>query len=150
MEFLNIINVKYLKKRTDITVFVDKKYLTTHNFRDFSETILARLPGIKLHHCKNNLNIPVEEELKNTETAHALEHILIEVIFQADPNAERLAGVTAWNWHRQPTGTYLVSLRYTNRDFLEPALEESLNILNNSIQEYPALDVAPAFSLLNN
>jgi len=135
MEFITLKDIKYYPNRTKITLHLTEKYRMTGDFDRFSQLLIGKLPGIMLHKCKNSGKKPVAEELENTETAHALEHILIELIFLIDTDVERVSGVTAWNWKQQPEGTYHINLTYTDKLILEKCLQEGLLLLDKTIVE---------------
>ncbi len=77
----------------------------------FSERVLSILPGLSSHPCTEGGSF--SNELENTETAHALEHIALELLRLIGPPRET-AGHTAWGARVYGPGVYRVTLEATD------------------------------------
>lgn len=74
---------------------------------DFSERVLSILPGLSTHPCTEGGSFA--DELADTETAHALEHVALELLTLVGPQRQT-AGHTAWGTRVYGPGIYRVTL----------------------------------------
>ena len=99
------------------------------------ELLRENLPSVLLTTCYNDMNLPFEEEVRNTEIGHLFEHILLEYLCQMKirKGARRatFAGRTKWNWSRDPMGRFHIHLTcgQNDSDILPEALEKTVSLM---------------------
>lgn len=85
-----------------VSFIVDVVAPTPEHTRDvpgFAQRVIALLPGLARHRCESGAHRSFESELRDTELAHALEHMAIELLAQNNPGQSRPShyGETGWN-----------------------------------------------------
>jgi hypothetical protein len=65
---------------------------------------------------------------RGTEAGHFLEHLLLEVLTQAHPGAERLSAETTWDFTREPD-VFRIRFRKIPQGSVEHALAQGAEIL---------------------
>lgn len=93
------------------------------------EAVLALLPGIRAHRCACGSSHGILAELADTEIAHLLEHLVLELMaLSGSPRS--LDGHTAWDFARDGRGVYRISLGYDHDLVALAALREGASLLN--------------------
>ncbi|MCL4554810.1 MAG: hypothetical protein M1617_07660 [Actinobacteria bacterium] len=89
-----------------------------------AEKVLGRLPGIVRHRCESPKGLGVAGELADTESAHLLEHVALELLVcEGHPRA--MAGRTTWDFGRDGQGVYRVYLGCEDVEAVRSALQEA-------------------------
>ncbi len=122
-------SINFSEDHCIVRVRVSNHLLKTSQIEGFADYLLEELPGLSNHHCHNYNNQPFTQELKDTELAHVLEHVLIELITLKDKSIRNLAGSTAWNWRESPRGTYDVEIACTNKYVVKETLAQSIALI---------------------
>ncbi len=111
--------------------------VTTLHFSHLSKLLRKKLPCIFGCMCFNQQNLPFKEELKDTEIGHLYEHILLEYLAKlkskSGDDQSDVAGVTSWNWNRQPRGTFNIVVNVGKKDLA--LLEVAITQTNQLMQE---------------
>lgn len=89
-----------------------------------AEKVLCRLPGIVRHRCESPKGLGVIGELADTESAHLLEHVALELLVR-DGYPRAMAGRTTWDFGRDGQGVYRVFLGCEDSEAVRSALEEA-------------------------
>jgi hypothetical protein len=129
MTYFNVKKTELKKERFYITLLIASEITKTSQIERFPCYILKKLPNLKNHICKNGSDKKFIDELKDTELAHACEHILIELIDQKDPQTNKVRGYTDWNWKTRPKWTYQIVIEYNNENIIRPAIHDMLQII---------------------
>jgi len=115
------------------------EYLTnTCQIPGIKKSVLEAFPSIQHHHCHNDNGFSFEDELDNTELAHLLEHILIELISEKDINSDNIIGWTKWNWKINPYWHYEIEIGYPNKTVFLSALSETFKFMESLVSEVSA------------
>lgn len=87
----------------------------TRDVPNFAQRAIALLPGLVRHRCESGAHRSFESELQDTELAHALEHMAIELLAQSNPDTPRANhyGETGWNTEIDGKRRYRVRLYST-------------------------------------
>ena len=110
-------------------------YLSTHLLPQTSRILKKRLPTVLLTDCFNEHSLPFKTEVKRTEIAHLLEHLLLEYLclekIAAGFSSASYSGRTHWNWLKYPRGSFFITITMEKTDlkFLPAALEKSITLL---------------------
>lgn len=129
--------VKVGKSRTHITMTVSSEHLNTAQFPNAKNVLDMMQPSVFQTECFNPGNLPFNQEVVETETAHLLEHLALDVLHtHINSNTPKecehcVDGVTRWNWEKEPVGTYHIFLTVgqNEQNFLQSALQNSLGVL---------------------
>lgn len=115
---------------------IDNKYdqTQTQNFEDFwahfrvridpfapqrmneypglAASLLANYPHLRSHACDNGAHKSFASELQDTEVAHALEHLMVELLAEESALSRfDIQGQTAWNFSKDGQGMYRMRIR---------------------------------------
>ncbi len=110
-------------------------YISTQMLPRTSLILKKRLPTVLLTECFNEHALPFKTEVKQTEIAHLLEHILLEYLclekIAAGFSSASFSGRTHWNWLKYPRGSFFITITMekTDLEFLPKALEKSISLL---------------------
>ncbi len=110
-------------------------YISTTMLPRTSMILNKRLPTVLLTECFNEHALPFKTEVKQTEIAHLLEHILLEYLclekIAAGFSSASFSGRTHWNWLKYPRGSFFITITIEKTDlkFLPSALEKSVTLL---------------------
>jgi hypothetical protein len=133
----NMFSLAITQKRTSTKITMDVLYnqLNTSEIPYLFDLLQENLPSVLLTKCYNDLDLPFDEEVRNTELGHLFEHILLEYLCQhkiaKGARAATYAGRTRWNWHRDPLGRFHIHLNCGKKDadILPPALEQTVSLM---------------------
>jgi hypothetical protein len=95
---------------TLVTV-TDPNAMRTSSVPGLPERALNVLPGLARHSCENTDGLSFSQEFRDTETAHLLEHVTIELMALAG-SPRTLRGRTTWDFVRDGQGVFHVSIEY--------------------------------------
>jgi hypothetical protein len=85
--------------------------LRTSSFPGLPERALLALPGLRGHRCDNGAGMTFPEEMADTEVAHLVEHVAVELMaLSGSPTT--LAGRTEWDFRTDGRGVFRVRLDY--------------------------------------
>jgi Cyanophycin synthase-like N-terminal domain len=102
--------------------------LRTSSFPGLSERALRLLPGLRGHRCDNGAGMTFIDEMADTEVAHLLEHIAVELMaLSGSPTT--LAGRTEWDFRADGHGVFRVLLEYDDDLVAIGALKEAAAIV---------------------
>jgi hypothetical protein len=86
---------------------------TTEGLPHLPRRLFQLFPQLHRHRCDNAFGYSFREECQDTEIPHVLEHLIIELQSQVEPDVT-LRGETVWNWRRDPRGRFHVYIGYRN------------------------------------
>ena len=107
MSTVRIESITVRKGLVSASVRLEPGRESTSSCAGFSERALSILPGLSTHPCTEGGAFAAE--LADTETAHALEHVALELLQLVGPPRET-AGHTAWGSRVYGPGVYRVTL----------------------------------------
>lgn len=90
--------------------------------------LLDMLPSLREHICYNRSGLPFTEELENTELGHVFEHVVLAIL---ERRGLCTSGQTTWNWHRDPIGTYHVTISTGKKHLVKEGILVAQTILTN-------------------
>lgn len=126
---------------------VDARFMRTRAVRDLSARLISLLPGLVRHRCECGSPHGIEAELADTETAHALEHVTLEVMALAG-SPRSLRGETAWDFGRDGRGVFNLSLEYDDPQVAEGALVIATAVLDAVCRDIDPPDIEGAVARL--
>ena len=94
-----------------VLVFDKGESLRTSEVPGLARATLEVLPGLRGHRCHNDLGLGFVEELEDTELAHAVEHVALEIMAMAG-SPETLRGSTSWDFATDGPRTFRVALQW--------------------------------------
>lgn len=106
----------------------DGEHCRTDEHPHLPDRLFDVLPSIRHHSCDNDERLSFEAEAQDTEIAHLIEHLVIELQVQAIGGA--LSGETSWDWTRDPHGCFHVAVGYDNRDLAVGSVRLAMRIIN--------------------
>ena len=86
---------------------------TTQGLPHLPKRLFRLFPQLSRHKCENDYGYTFRRECRDTELPHLLEHLIIELQSQVEPNC-LLRGQTVWNWRQDPRGRFHVFVDYHN------------------------------------
>ncbi|MDP9211761.1 MAG: hypothetical protein M3N59_00595 [bacterium] len=124
---MEISTVTFFPRHTRLTVrFRHSLYSSqVHRIRTH---LLDMLPSLREHFCENRNGLPFPEELESTELGHVFEHVMLAVLEQ---RGIRTSGQTTWNWHRDPIGTFHVTISTGKKSLVKESLLVAQVVLTN-------------------
>ena len=133
----NLFSLAIIQKqtRTKITMDLLHNQINTEQIPFITDLLQENLPSVLSTTCYNDLGLPFDEEVRNTEIGHLFEHILLEYLCQNKlaKGARRAtyAGRTTWNWVRDPLGRFHIHLNCGKKDsdILPLALEQTVALM---------------------
>lgn len=83
-----------------------------NGYPHLASKLLEQYPRLRVHACDNGASKSFAYELETTEVAHALEHLIIELL-ALETNRSRfdIKGQTAWNFARDGQGVYRLRIK---------------------------------------
>jgi len=103
--------------------------LRTSSFPWLPGRALGLLPGLRGHRCDNGAGLTFAEEMADTELAHLLEHVAVELMALSG-SPVTLAGRTEWDFWRDGRGVFHVLLEYDDDLVAVGALKEAAAIVD--------------------
>jgi hypothetical protein len=133
----NLFSLAIIQKqtRTKITMDLLHNQINTEQIPFITDLLQENLPSVLSTTCYNDLGLPFDEEVRNTEIGHLFEHILLEYLCQNKlaKGARRAtyAGRTTWNWVRDPLGRFHIHLNCGKKDsdILPLALDQTVALM---------------------
>lgn len=100
------------------------RFLRTGSRADLVERAVRLLPGLAAHRCDNPSGCGILRELRDTETAHLLEHIACELMALAG-SPRNLRGRTWWDFGSMGAGVFSVMLEFDDEAVAREALDRA-------------------------
>ncbi|MHB1019903.1 MAG: cyanophycin synthetase family protein [Coriobacteriia bacterium] len=98
--------VRVLDDRVDLVLEADPTPTPREVSERAAERLLAWLPGLESHRCSTGDTRTFTEEMRDTETPHLFEHVVLEVLARTG-SPDGVRGETVW---RRGEDAYLVSI----------------------------------------
>ena len=115
--------------------------LRTSETPGLSEAVVCALPGLSGHRCDNDAGLTFADELRDTETAHLVEHAALEIMAMAGSPAT-LRGTTSWDFVRDSRGVFRVRLGYDDDLVAIGALRAAVELVGALATGKAVTDVA--------
>lgn len=114
---------------------------TTHGLPHLPRRLFRLFPQLNKHKCDNDFGYSFKRECQDTELPHLLEHLIIEIQSQVQPQ-DVLRGQTVWDWRRDPRGRFHLYIDYEN-EVLAMAASRLAERIIKAIDEHDvdALDI---------
>jgi len=122
-------SITFLPRHTRLTVRF-RHHLYSGQLPDLANSLLQMLPKLREHLCYNRNGLPFIEELHDTELGHVFEHVILEILRQ---RGLYLRGQTTWNWHRDPLGTYNVTINTGKKLLVKESLLVAQAMFTNAL-----------------
>lgn len=128
--------MKRMKTETKMIMVIRSNIINTRDIPSATKILKELLPTIFVSKCYNEAKFPFCREVLETELGHLFEHILIEYlcllkIENGYDNAE-YTGLTKWNWHLFPKGSFHITVSASMKDslLLTTALRKSMMLID--------------------
>lgn len=124
------------KKNMELEMIVHSPIVNTKYLQNTIQFIEHHCPSVLTTDCFNDSNLPFRIEVKQTEIAHLLEHIVLDELCALEitkgADTAGYSGRTYWNWMREPSGTFHISFDVPKEEtaFFQ-ALEKGVQIIEN-------------------
>jgi len=135
-----ILNIKKAKGIFYIRLY--SPIISTQKLPATKNVLKIMLPGVLKTECFNSQNIPFSEEVKNTETGHLFEHILLEYLCEEKEKSGKnnffFEGQTTWDWNKHKIGTYHIVIKSNNDEELvfNKALVKAASLMEFILNTY--------------
>jgi len=106
----------------------DAARMRTSARADLADRALALLPGLARHTCDNDASAPFTRELRDTETAHLLEHVTVELAALAG-SPRSLRADTSWDFSADGRGVFRLRLEYDDDLVVLGALRAAVEVV---------------------
>jgi hypothetical protein len=126
---MEVTKLVFFPRHTRITVRF-RHHLYSSQLPGLSDSLLGILPSLKAHLCHNRSGLPFVEEVADTELGHVFEHVVLAVLAQRGICTR---GQTTWNWHRDPLGTYNVTISTGKRAAVKEGVLVAQAIFTNAL-----------------
>lgn len=129
MQVLRIEHIEVGEARLEARVKVlDPDRMRTSAVPDLAERALSLLPGLARHRCENDTGKRFLVEMLDTEVAHLLEHVTVELMaLSGSPRS--LHADTAWDFARDGHGVFRVCIAFDDDLAAIAALREAVTIV---------------------
>jgi hypothetical protein len=133
----NLFSLAIIQRQTRTKIIMDLLYnqISTKEIPFIFDLLQEKLPSVLATTCYNDLNLPFDEEVRNTEIGHLFEHILLEYLCQhklaKGAKSATYIGRTSWNWVRDPRGRFHIHLTCGKKDadILPLAIEKTVGLM---------------------
>lgn len=119
------VGLTYLEALLTLDVAVPKR---TSDVPMLRERALGLLPGLRRHTCENDASLPFSAELADTETAHLVEHVTVELMALAG-SSRSLRAETRWDFAADGVGRYRLRIAYDDDLVAIAALKEAIALV---------------------
>lgn len=100
----------------------------TSAFPGLADRIVSLLPGLARHSCDNSDGLDFVRELRDTELAHCVEHVAVELMALAG-SPRTLRAQTSWDFSADGRGVYRIQLAFDDDLVALGALRESVALV---------------------
>jgi hypothetical protein len=121
-------------------VFGPGESLRTCEVPGLAEAVVRALPGLRAHRCDNGAGLTCADELRDTELAHLVEHVALEMMAVAG-SSPALRGETSWDFAADGRGVFRVRIAYGNEAVARGALAFACDLVGALAQGQAAPDV---------
>lgn len=111
-----------------VVAFESVEPLRTSSYLGLPARAIALLPGLRGHRCDNGAGLTFAEELVDTEVAHLLEHVAVELMALSG-SPDTLAGRTAWDFREDARGVFHIRVEYDDDLVAVGALADAIPIV---------------------
>jgi hypothetical protein len=135
------LTIEYHKSKTLISMQAFSGVETTDDLPAAIRVLKQKLPNIFTSQCFNDQNLSFFEEAQHTEIGHLFEHILLEHLCATKAalgfDMVEFAGVTRWNWHKNPRGSFSIEISANQEDriIFNEALKKTIHLMNQIFEE---------------
>jgi hypothetical protein len=118
-----------------LNVTVPEQFAFTDVLPETHAFLEANCESVLSTRCFNPDNLAFSDEVKNTEMAHLLEHLLLDMLVHekvaAGTASATFRGETQWNWNDNPVGTFEIELAISKQDrhLLELVIPRAMELL---------------------
>lgn len=126
---MEVTDITFFPRHAKITVRFQHQ-LYTAQLPHLIDALFTMLPTLKGHICHNRNGLPFAEEAHDTELGHAFEHVMLAILAMRGVYTR---GQTTWNWHRDPLGTYRITISTSKRTTVKESLLIAQAIFTNAI-----------------
>lgn len=142
------LKIYHKKKQTIIQMKLLNGLFNTQDIPTTVFFLQKLLPNIFTSQCFNDENNTFQEEVEETEIGHLFEHMLLE--FLCDDKMKGgyknviFSGVTSWNWHKNPRGTFtiMIDAKAQDRFIFSSALKKAVSLLSLFFEENKRFSLA--------
>lgn len=123
--------------------------LSTAEVPGLAERALELLPGMRRHRCENGTARGMARELADTETAHLLEHVALELMALSGSPRDTKAE-TSWDFAKDGRGVFRVTLGFDDDLVALGALRAGVGVVGWLLdpESAPRPDIDAAVALL--
>lgn len=107
----------------------DPALMRTSAVPSLAHDALSLLPGLRRHTCENDAGLHFGAELADTESAHLLEHVTVELMALAG-SPRSLRAETRWDFSADGRGRFRLSLDYDDDLVALGALKEAVLVVD--------------------
>lgn len=107
----------------------DPALMRTSARPDLGERALGLLPGLARHTCDNDEDAAFTLELRDTESAHLLEHVTVELAALAG-SPRSLRAATSWDFSADGRGVFRLRFAYDDDLVVLGALREAVTVVD--------------------
>lgn len=128
------------RTKTTICMSLYTPVVNTRHIPTVYAVLKKLLPTVLSSKCFNEDNLPFAMEVRQTEIGHLFEHILLEYLCEAKLalgcDTAIYSGSTSWNWHKNPKGTFHITITSGAKDsqFFEEALIKTIQLTKFLLQ----------------
>ncbi len=97
---------------------------------------LRRYPGLVRHRCESGRSHGVLAELEDTEMAHLLEHLALEILV-SEGHPRSMQGRTSWDSRADGSGAYRVWLGCPDAQAADAAFRAAATVVSELCDEQP-------------
>ncbi len=102
--------------------------LRTSEVSDLVGNVTRLLPGLSRHRCTSPASGLLASEITDTEIAHLLEHMVLEIMVLAG-SPRTLSGRTTWDFARDGRGVFRLAIEYDDEAVGVGAARCALDVL---------------------
>lgn len=116
--------------RVTVRLAVDPARMRTSDVPGLASRALDGLPLMVGHACDNADGRSTREEFQDTEVAHVVEHVAIELLSRVAP-VRGLRGETAWDFAADGQGVFRVTVHHPDTACAAVALREACRLVED-------------------
>lgn len=111
MGILTVERVSVDERHIEALVHVRREFLRTSVRAGIAEQALVVFPGLTRHTCENDSGKRFADEMRDTETAHLLEHLTCEIM-SLSGSPRTLHAETAWDFSADGLGVFRLRFEF--------------------------------------
>lgn len=121
--------------------------LRTCEIPGLADAAVRALPGLRGHRCDNGAGLTFSDELRDTEIAHLVEHVALELMAMAGCSPA-LRGETSWDFATDGRGVFRVRIEYQDEDVARAALAFACDVADALVSGRATPDAGEEAQLL--